>query len=294
MKLALQAADDFPTHLEQVQVQDARRVRELGFQAIGAFFGLEGEGRKPQDPRELTTEKCRRVRTLLTDEGVEIAHFWAMWAPLMHPDEPTRQEAVRTLQESCRVASDLGTHVITLGSGSASTVHGWAPHRDNFRPESVGRLIKSLTEGLKAAADYDVMLSLKGHVLTTVNTPERASEVAEAIDSPHLRCGVDPVNWMTLEHAFDVGAWTKHIFEILKGRIGVLHAKDVILEDQLVLHLTERAPGEGIMDYPAYLQLGYATDPDAWVILEHVPLAKVSEARAHLLASAAKVNASLS
>lgn len=284
MRLGLQATDGvFPTDLGEVRPAHARLVRELGFSGIGAFFGLRGEGVEPQDPRELTTENCREVREMLDDEGVAIAHFWAMWAPLMHPHEPTRRRAVATLQESCRVARDLGTDWITFGSGSASTAHGWAPHRENFTPGALERLIKSLREGVGAAEDHGVTLSLKGHVLTTVNTPGKARDVCDAVGSKWLRCGVDPVNWMTLEHVFDVVAWIDEIFATLDGRVGMVHCKDVILEDELVLHLTERPPGQGVMEYAAYLHQAALADPDGWAILEHTPKESIPKAREHLL-----------
>ena len=68
------------------------------------------------------------------------------------------------------------------------------------------------------------------------------------------------------------------------------HAKDVLIEPRLALHLEETVCGDGLLDWPAYLRcaerLGSADRPAA-VLVEHMPAFLAPRGLAFLRAQAA-------
>ena len=68
------------------------------------------------------------------------------------------------------------------------------------------------------------------------------------------------------------------------------HAKDLLIEPRLALHLEETVCGDGLLDWPAYLRcterLGTADRPAA-VLVEHMPAFLAPRGLAFLRAQAA-------
>ena len=48
------------------------------------------------------------------------------------------------------------------------------------------------------------------------------------------------------------------------------HAKDILLQEKLTVHLDEVCPGAGYLDYGTYLQELTKVDPDTPLMLEHM------------------------
>ena len=70
------------------------------------------------------------------------------------------------------------------------------------------------------------------------------------------------------------------------------HAKDILLQDQLTVHLDEVRPGQGTLDYRTYLTELAKLDKDLPLMIEHLPNAEeYGEAAAYIrkVASSAKI-----
>ena len=130
-------------------------------------------------------------------------------------------------------------------------------------------------------------LALEGHVVSSLDTPERLREVFEAVGSPALRHNVDPVNLIGgLPDAYDTTAFLGRLFAVLGPYIVAAHAKDLRVENRLVLHLEECVIGEGLLDQATFLDLFEATCPNGYVMIEHLPDGKVPAAKRALDAAA--------
>ena len=84
-----------------------------------------------------------------------------------------------------------------------------------------------------------------------------------------VRCDLDPVNWITRETVYDTGAAITHMADTLGGFVIGGHAKDVLIEDRLVLHLSEVPAGSGLLDWDVFLPRIEALDPDFPLVVEH-------------------------
>lgn len=269
-----------PRNMNDFTPDHAARVRALGFTGLFTRFGAN-------DPFTTTRAECQRVRAILADYGLDMVQCTGYWQPLIHPDESVRRQAVRTLQAALRVAGWLGSYAIDTGPGSLSPRGPWFPHPDNHSPRCLEQLIKSLREAVPAAEEAGVIIALEGHQLVCLRSAEVMREVIDAVGSPWVRCDFDPVNWITLDTVFRTGPAIEAMVDILGDRIVSAHAKDIVIEDRLVLHLDQRPAGQGLLDYQTFFRRLEALNPSIYVIVEGASVDELPQVKRFLDETAA-------
>ena len=275
MRLAV-SSGPLPDDIDAVDARLAAKVRELGFTGVGVHFGAVAGS----DPAELDTARCRRAREILAAHGVAIVQSWAFGANLAAPDA---RGQVGRLQESVRVAADLGAPTVICGPGSRNPRGLYWPHPDNHAPETLERLVARLREAAKAAEHHGIAIALEPHVATALDTPKRAREVVDAVGSPGVRVNLDPVNFVgDLRTLFDAEPLLDRVFAALAGVATSGHVKDVYAEERLVVHLSETLIGDGSFPIASYLRRFEQALPDAYLIVEHLPEELVAQAKAAL------------
>lgn len=71
-------------------------------------------------------------------------------------------------------------------------------------------------------------------------------------------------------------AWSVPQGRLLRPYTGVL------LEDRFVVHITETVIGTGLMDFDTILKLVHEVKPDAYVVIEHLPINIIPLAKRNL------------
>jgi sugar phosphate isomerase/epimerase len=271
-----------PADMDDFTPELARRVRTLGFSGVFTRF-------RANDPLGTPDARCRRLRAVLDAEGVCMYQATGYWQTLIHPDESARRDAVRTLRQALKLAAALGARSVDTGPGSVNPAGPWFPHPYNWSAQARGQLVRSLRECAGAAEEHGVFLCLEGHQLVTLECAETMRDVLVEVDSPWVRADFDPVNWITRETVFDTGPAIEQMLATLGDRVVSAHAKDVVIEDRLHLHLGQRPPGKGTLDYRAFLLGMEALDPDAPVIVEDAEADELPEASGFLHGLAAEL-----
>lgn len=267
-----------PADLREVTPATADRLRELGFTGVSCVM---------RDPFAYTQADLARVRSVLADAGVRVAQANARYPDLIHPDAAQRAAGLRALRQACVAARWLEAETVYVRPGSLNPAGSWTPHPENTHPRTLARLVTSLKSAAAAAEDLGVVLALEGHVVSSLDTPERLREIFEAVGSPALRHNVDPVNMIGgLRDVYDTTAFLGRLFAVLGPSIVAAHAKDLRVENRLVLHLEECVIGEGLLDQETFLHLFEAACPDGYVMIEHLPDDKVPAAKRALDAAA--------
>ena len=269
-----------PKDLRQLGPAEAQWARDLGFTGVSCVLG---------DPFHYERDELERVRETLAGAGVRVAQVNARYPDLIHPDADQRAASARALARACDAAIWLAADTVYVRPGSLNPAGSWTPHPANTHPRTLARLITSLKQVAGIAEERGVVLALEGHVVSSLDTPERLRDIFEAVNSPALRHNVDPVNMIGgLRDAYDTTAFLGHLFAVLGPYIVAAHAKDLRVEDRLVLHLAECTLGEGLLDQETFLTLFEANCPDGYVLIEHLPDDKVPQAKRALDAAAAQ------
>jgi len=260
-----------------------RRVRQLGFGGIFTRF-------RRNDPHSTTRAEAQRLRDLLAGEGLRLFQTTGYWQNLVTGDETQRRESVRTLQAALRLAGRLGARGIDTGPGSMSPKGPWAPHPANWTPLARRQLIRSMRECASAAEDAGVFLSVEAHQTVTLASPEIAAEVLDAVASPRVRLDYDSANWVNLHNAWDSTRTIQRHFDLLGKYIVSCHAKDVFVEDRLVVHISDGCPGRGLLDFRALCRRMEALSPDYPVIVEGAQTPELPEVSAFFHRIAAELD----
>ena len=83
----------------------------------------------------------------------------------------------------------------------------------------------------------------------------------------------------SVPQAFSTTELIDYLFDVL-GRYTIYgHAKDLFLQDRLVLHVEETVIGQGIVDNARYLQRSEEACPGGFVQIEHLPDDQIPAAR---------------
>ena len=98
-----------------------------------------------------------------------------------------------------------------------------------------------------------------------------------------LSVNLDPVNFVgSIWDAWNPQPIYESLIKAARGRLKVAHWKDYIVENNLVLRITEVPIGKGLIDHPSWLTQLNKIAPDSWVLLEHLRPEQIPYAKAAL------------
>jgi len=104
------------------------------------------------------------------------------------------------------------------------------------------------------------------------DSPNAYLRLIKAIDRKAFAVHLDPVNLVSSpQRYFSTGALIEECFAKLGPDIKACHAKDILLRENLTIHLDEVRPGLGNLDYRTFLRCLNRLDADVPLMLEHLP-----------------------
>lgn len=261
--------------LTDVDYNKIRWASELGFHGLGAHITV---------PAETIAERTiATVRTAFADHGMALLQLWPLYPCIISPDESIRKAGVAQARESVKLAAKLGAPASGVRPTSLSPRGDWAPHPDNYKPETEDRFVRSLTEILQTAGDFGIDIILEMHQTTVLKDAVTVRRVIDRVASPRLKVNIDPVNFVdSLATAFDPAPMIHELFDLLGPFADTVHVKDFYLQDHFVLHISETVVGTGMMDIDTVLRRAHAALPGGFVIIEHLPLSLVPLAKRNL------------
>jgi L-ribulose-5-phosphate 3-epimerase len=242
----------------------ARQLAGLGVRVLTTHF---------QPTPEAVATHASRARCVLAEHGLSIVQATGYNPQLTHPDDGVLASELDRLRAAFETARLLGAEMIISGCGSRHPSHFYGPHPDNHTAATRDRLIVSLRRIVPWAQDAGVILALECHVTTVLDTPEHIREVVQAVDSPWVRANFDPVNLLgdfsKVWHNADA---MRHMWQTLGAcYTKSAHIKDVVADADFVVHISEAAPGHGLLDLDTYFEVVSHLGEDTAVIVEHLP-----------------------
>ena len=268
MKLGI-TAQGVTGPLVKVDAAGLQQVRAWGFNCIGTGVMVD---------EPLPIEEVRRIRALFDGEGIEIGQAWVPGVFISADDRAV--ESLPRMRASLESLGRLGIRAAVVGDGSLSQVGGFRPHPRNRDQEAFDLVVSHCKDVIKTAEDSGVYLAVECHTVNVLYSPERMLEFIEAVDSPNIGLNVDIVNWLSFENVYRTAELTDRTFDLLGERIFTGHIKDAVVEDKLIIHMSETWLGNGIVDSAAYFRRFTQLEPWKATIIEHIPQAAIPEARA--------------
>jgi sugar phosphate isomerase/epimerase len=261
--------------LTDVTFDKLKWALDLGFHAVGAHLSVPAGA--------VTPAAAAAARRAFDETGLHFMQLWGPYPPIISPDEDIRRAGVAGAQAIARLAASMGVRECGVRPTSLSSRGDWVAHPGNYLPETEDRLVHSLREIAVFAADHGVDVVLETHITSTLNTPETIARVIARTEAHNIRINLDPCNFVgDLHTAFHPQAMLNHLFDVLAPYIATVHLKDYLLEDRLVIHISETVIGTGLMDFDTILTRLHQVKPEACVVIEHLPVNLIPLAKRNL------------
>jgi sugar phosphate isomerase/epimerase len=261
--------------LTDVTYDKLRFAAELGFHGVGAHLNVPAS--------TVSDQTAANAKAVFADQNMPFLQLWGPYPCIISPDESVRRAGVQGAQDIVKLAAKMGVTESGVRPTSLNPRNEWGPHPDNYKPETEDRLVQSLNEILKVAADYGVTIVLETHVTTTLNSAQAIKRVIERTDPTRVKLNLDPCNFVKdLETAFNPAPMINELFDLLGQYIATVHVKDYYLEDRFVVHIAETVIGTGLMDFETILRRLQAAKPDGYAVIEHLPVNLIVLAKRNL------------
>lgn len=239
--------------------QWAAAVHACGYRA--AFCPLDAD-----TPKDVVREYESAAR----EADIVIAEVGA-WSNPLSPDHATRGAALDRCKKSLALADAIGARCCVNIAGSRG--EKWdGPCASDLTEETFDMIVKTVREIIDEVGPTRTFYTLETMPWMYPDSPDAYLSLFKAIDRPAFAVHFDPVNLICSPQRYFGNADIISDFLVKLGpHIKSCHAKDILLQDRLTVHLDEVRPGCGQLDYQTYLRELAKLPGDIPVMLEHLP-----------------------
>ena len=204
--------------------------------------------------------------------GIVIAETGA-WSNPLSPVESIRRGAMEKCEIMLALADEVGARCCVNIAGSLGKK--WdGPYPADLTSETFDLIVETTRAIIDAVRPKRTYYTLEPMPWMYPNSIESYERLIRAIDRPQFGVHFDPVNLINSpQRYFFNGDFILDFIAHLGSEIRSVHAKDILLQDQLTVHLDEVRPGLGGLDYRTLLRGLDRLEPDLPLMLEHLPQA---------------------
>ncbi|REE70546.1 sugar phosphate isomerase/epimerase [Paenibacillus taihuensis] len=192
------------------------------------------------------------------------------WSNPLSADPETRDRAIRFCKKKLEAAELAGARCCVNIAGSRG--EQWDGHDPaNLTEETFELIVETVREIIDHVQPQRTYYTLEMMPWMYPDSADSYLRLIEAIDRRAFAVHIDPVNLIASPQLYyGNGALIEHCFSKLGPYIRSCHAKDIIMSQQMTVHLDETRPGLGKLDYAQYLRQLAKLDGDIPLMLEHL------------------------
>lgn len=211
------------------------------------------------------------------------------WSNPLSSDNATRTAALEKCKNALALADAIGAGCCVNIAGSRG--EKWdGPCADDLTEETFDMIVETVREIIDDIGPTRTFYTLETMPWMYPDSADAYLSLLKAIDRPAFAVHFDPVNLIcSPQRYFNNAEIIKDFVAKLGPYIKSCHAKDILLQDRLPVHLDEVRPGCGQLDYRTYLGELAKLPGDIPVMLEHLPNAEEYTAAADHIRGIAKV-----
>lgn len=198
-------------------------------------------------------EEIRSFRQEAEKNNIIIAEA-GVWNNMLDPDDQKRKAAIEKNVEVLRLADEIGARCCVNISGARGEI--WdGPYPGNYARDTFDLIVETVRHIIDQAKPGTSFFSLEPMPYMLPDSPDSYLELIRAIGRKQFAAHLDPVNMISSpQKYYNNAAFLKECFSKLGPYIKSIHAKDITIMPQLTVHLEERRPGLGSLDYVVFLQ----------------------------------------
>jgi sugar phosphate isomerase/epimerase len=189
----------------------------------------------------------------------------------MDPNDAKRRANVKAMKEGLALADEVGALCAVNIAGTLSESNWAGPHPGNLSEEAFEIAVLNARDIIRAVKPKRAKLTYEMMPWSLPDSADSYAALIEAVDRPEFAVHLDVVNIINSVRRYYYNADViRECFETLGEDIVCCHLKDIILRDDLTVHLDEAIPGTGGLDTATYLREVAALPHDPPVLLEHL------------------------
>jgi len=237
-------------------------------------------------------ERIRALREAFARHDVMLAEI-GVWNNMLDPDPAQSADNVEANMRALALADELGVLCCVNIAGSFHPTCWDGPHPRNLSEEAFELTVQNVRRIIDAVKPKQARYTLETMPWVIPDSPDSYLKLIEAIDRPMFGVHLDPVNLINCPARYYHSAGLlRECFSKLGPWIVSCHGKDIVMRDQLTVHLDEVRPGLGALDYEVFLQELSRLPGDAPLILEHLAPDEPPLAREFVVGVAAQIGLS--
>lgn len=204
------------------------------------------------------------------DADIVIAEVGAWGNNPISPDRKTREAGIEGTCRRLELADRIGANCCVNVSGSRG--ERWAgPHEENLTADTFALIVDSVREIIDTVKPTRTFYALETMPWLYPDSAQSYADLIRAIDRERFAVHLDPVNLVNNpERYYHSGTMIEECFRLLGPHIKGCHAKDIILKDELTLHMSECRPGMGNLDWATFVRELGRLDADTPLMIEHL------------------------
>ena len=217
------------------------------------------------------------------------------WRNLVAHDEATRKVNLQFAVDTLAAADEMGVVACVAFHGTVghagdpwqlSDNYDYGPHPGNLGEAGFQRMVETARYVIDAVKPRRTRFSLEMVPWLITGTPQEYLRLIKAIDRPAFAAHIDAANMITSpQFYFDTPRMLREGFALLAPYVVSAHAKDIVMKGgpgRISFHMDEVPPGEGMLDYRAYLRELNALGRDVPLMLEHFDKPEYDRGRDHI------------
>jgi sugar phosphate isomerase/epimerase len=212
------------------------------------------------------------------------------WSNPLSPDPATAAAALAKCKAGLTLAERIGARCCVNIAGSRSNRKWDGPESSDLTDETFDRVVAMVRDIVDAVKPTRTFYTLEPMPWMYPDSADSYLRLIRAVDRKTFAVHLDPVNIVSSpQRYFANRELLEECFAKLGPHIRSCHAKDIVMRENLTVHLDEVRPGLGRLDYPVFLRLLNRLDPDTPLMLEHLPSEEeYTAAAAHIRSVAAQ------
>lgn len=243
-----------------------------------AFCPLDMDA--PEDLIQVYASAARQNDIVIAEVGA--------WSNPLSPDDATHTAALQKCKKALALADAIGAECCINIAGSRGKK--WdGPYADDLTKHTFEMVVETVREIVDDVQPTRAFYTLETMPWMYPDSTDAYLSLLKAVDRSSFAVHFDPVNLIrSPQRYFDNAGIIKDFVARLGTHIKSCHAKDILLQDRLTVHLDEVRPGCGQLDYRTYLGEVAKLQGDIPVMLEHLPNAEEYAAAADHIRRIAK------
>ena len=252
---------------------------------LAAKHGIKGV---PISADRLVKEGIQATLAPLRERGLAVCQIGAFGYNPLSTDRERQAQQTRVLEQAIPLAAQTGCPYIVICGGNYHPSGFGAGDPRNFTDEALDEVARALSPLLALAKQHGAKLAIEPYLKTAVYSADRFLALHHKVGSDALRVNIDVTSLYDYWDLWDSAKTVRHTCTALAGHYGLVHIKEVTLNEGFHIHAGLAPLGTGVTDWAEVLRLMAPHLPqDSWVILEHVLTPEEAESSLAFLRNAA-------